>query len=253
MGGAQFSGGRSKSGTPMFGPEVFRKQVHRIEESTCDIVWTFRRPRQWFGARRIAPPSLRPWTLALLARHVANTNRPVALSRVASTRVSLWKATKTHWLPWLPTQEKVFLKGKHNKRNVYLWHFARTHKSKYMVDLLSKSLGKNSAFRVRKNLIKILVFYKKLLNFRFNRSILLSCLLPIASDLMWNEIGKFTSPLSNRCAGDRWLKRLCFLQAVFTQTPVRFTIRLMANGSLHTSSKNAITVNHGNPAYLNQF
>jgi len=26
-------------------PEVFRKQMYSIEESTCDIVWTFRRPR----------------------------------------------------------------------------------------------------------------------------------------------------------------------------------------------------------------
>jgi len=28
----------------MFEPEVFRKQMHCIEESTCDIVATFRRP-----------------------------------------------------------------------------------------------------------------------------------------------------------------------------------------------------------------
>jgi len=42
---------------PMFEPEVFRKQIYCIEESTCDIVGTFRSlpqsfgaPPQWFGA-----------------------------------------------------------------------------------------------------------------------------------------------------------------------------------------------------------
>jgi len=34
----------------MFEPEVFRKQMYCVEESTCDIVGTFRRPPQWFGA-----------------------------------------------------------------------------------------------------------------------------------------------------------------------------------------------------------
>jgi len=29
-----------------FEPEVFRKQIYCIEESTCDIVGTFRRPMQ---------------------------------------------------------------------------------------------------------------------------------------------------------------------------------------------------------------
>jgi len=30
---------------PMFGFEVFRKQMYWIEENSCDIVWTFWRPR----------------------------------------------------------------------------------------------------------------------------------------------------------------------------------------------------------------
>jgi len=34
----------------MFEPEVLRKQRYCIEESTCDIVGTSRRPPQWFGA-----------------------------------------------------------------------------------------------------------------------------------------------------------------------------------------------------------
>jgi len=31
-------GARSKFGVPMFDPEVLRKQMHCIVESTCDIV-----------------------------------------------------------------------------------------------------------------------------------------------------------------------------------------------------------------------
>ena len=38
-------GARSKFGTPMFEPDVIRKQMHCIEESACDIVGTFWRPR----------------------------------------------------------------------------------------------------------------------------------------------------------------------------------------------------------------
>jgi len=47
---------KTKFGAPMFEPEVFRKQVYCIEESTCDIVRTFRLPPQLFGARGIMPP-----------------------------------------------------------------------------------------------------------------------------------------------------------------------------------------------------
>jgi len=37
-------GTRSKFGAPMFGFEVFRKQMYCIEENTCDIVWAFGAP-----------------------------------------------------------------------------------------------------------------------------------------------------------------------------------------------------------------
>jgi len=37
-------GARSKFGAPIFEPEVFRKQMYCIEESTCDLVGTFQRP-----------------------------------------------------------------------------------------------------------------------------------------------------------------------------------------------------------------
>jgi len=42
----------------MFEPEVFRKHMYYIEESTCDIVGTFRRPSLRFGARGIVAPLL---------------------------------------------------------------------------------------------------------------------------------------------------------------------------------------------------
>jgi len=38
-------GARSRFGAPMVKPEVFRKQIYCDEESTCDIVGTFRRPQ----------------------------------------------------------------------------------------------------------------------------------------------------------------------------------------------------------------
>ena len=47
---------RSKFGALMFEREVIRKQMYSIEESTCDIVGTFRHPG--------IVPSLRPCTLA---------------------------------------------------------------------------------------------------------------------------------------------------------------------------------------------
>jgi len=46
-------GARSKFGASMFEPEVFRNQMYCIEESTCDIVGTFRRSQQSFGAPEV--------------------------------------------------------------------------------------------------------------------------------------------------------------------------------------------------------
>ena len=59
----------SKFGAPMVESEFFRRQIYCIEESTCDIVGTFRRLQQWFSAPKgnwrpkncaPLPPSLRP-------------------------------------------------------------------------------------------------------------------------------------------------------------------------------------------------
>jgi len=43
-------GARSQFGAPVFEPEIFRRQVYCIEESTCDIVATFRQSSQSFGS-----------------------------------------------------------------------------------------------------------------------------------------------------------------------------------------------------------
>ena len=54
-------GAKSKFGVPVFEPEVFRKQMYWIAESTCDIVGTLgasrsnSTPPQWFDA----PPVIR--------------------------------------------------------------------------------------------------------------------------------------------------------------------------------------------------
>ena len=50
-------GERSKFGAPRFEPEVFRKQMYSIEEGTCDIFGTIRRP----GIVPACPP---PYALA---------------------------------------------------------------------------------------------------------------------------------------------------------------------------------------------
>jgi len=58
----------SKFGAPMFEAELFPMQICWIEESTCDIVGTFRRPRSELAPGELCPPcpsSLRPWLIVL--------------------------------------------------------------------------------------------------------------------------------------------------------------------------------------------
>jgi len=57
-------GARSKFGALIFEAEVFRKQMYCIEESTCDIFGTFRRPTQSLGASIVIR---RPGNRAFLA------------------------------------------------------------------------------------------------------------------------------------------------------------------------------------------
>jgi len=54
------SGARNKFDTPMFEPDVFRKQMYCIEESTWEIVRTFRCPRSDSASGEFCPPLLRP-------------------------------------------------------------------------------------------------------------------------------------------------------------------------------------------------
>ena len=59
--------GKKQVWRPMFEPEVFWKQIYCIEESICDIVGTFRRPRSDSTLGELCPPfpsSLRPWVFA---------------------------------------------------------------------------------------------------------------------------------------------------------------------------------------------
>jgi len=53
-------GAKSKFGTPMFEPEVFWKQMHCIEENTCDTFRTFWWPHGHLSPREFCSPSLCP-------------------------------------------------------------------------------------------------------------------------------------------------------------------------------------------------
>jgi len=53
-------GARSKFGAPMFEPELFRKQIYCVEESTSDIVGAFRRLRSDLAPGELCPPPHAP-------------------------------------------------------------------------------------------------------------------------------------------------------------------------------------------------
>jgi len=48
--------GKKQVWRPYFRTEFFRKQTYCTEESTCEIVGSFRRPPQWFDTRGIVSP-----------------------------------------------------------------------------------------------------------------------------------------------------------------------------------------------------
>jgi len=52
--------GKSKFGTPMVQFGVFRKQMHCIQESTCDIVGTFGTTRSHSAPGELCPPRYAP-------------------------------------------------------------------------------------------------------------------------------------------------------------------------------------------------
>jgi len=51
-------GARNKFVAPMFEPEVFRKQMHCIEESICDIVGTFQPPHGYAAPTAVIRPPI---------------------------------------------------------------------------------------------------------------------------------------------------------------------------------------------------
>jgi len=104
-------GARSMFGAPCSNLRSFWKQMHCIQESTCDIVGIFRRPPQSFGAPivirhpgncALLPPSLRPlptgwWNLH--SRLGQNSVLPLVLclthffDTVLLVSKTLWKST----------------------------------------------------------------------------------------------------------------------------------------------------------------
>ena len=94
------AGARSKFGVPMLEPEVFRKQMCCVEESTCDIVGIFIRPPQWFGAPyidsapgKLCAPLVTPLTVHYLAWNLAQQLTswviPVAIKQTYYKRLLL--------------------------------------------------------------------------------------------------------------------------------------------------------------------
>ena len=114
-------GTRSKFGAPMFEPEVFRKQIYCIEESSCDIVGTFRRPLQWFDLRGIVSPCS-PIVTPLLQAKEKITKRWYVLALkmfCKSNLVLLWIASPRG----TNKSEKCFLQNAKSKWNTNgAWH-----------------------------------------------------------------------------------------------------------------------------------
>jgi len=74
----------------MFEPEVYRKEMYCTEESTCDIVGTFRRPPQSFSALVViwcprsdsVPGELRPLDPGLVTPLATTDLRQVKVQRL---------------------------------------------------------------------------------------------------------------------------------------------------------------------------
>ena len=95
MQGRNGTRGKKQVGTPVFETEFFRKQMYCIEESTCDIVGTFRRPPQWFGVP-IVTRRLGNWA-PLVTPLVKCVLRPGELASQVrfGRRVMVWRTLKT--------------------------------------------------------------------------------------------------------------------------------------------------------------
>jgi len=62
-GNGKHGNGKKQVWRPMFKLEVFRKQMYCIEESTCDIVWTFWLPHNDSAPGQLCSPPLLGTTL----------------------------------------------------------------------------------------------------------------------------------------------------------------------------------------------
>jgi len=88
----------------MFEFEVFRKQMYCIEESTCDIVWTFRRPRSHSALSVVIrrPGNCSP--LAPSLRHCDRINVSWFCQVLKKMKQLLWQ-TKSSFLNFRPILE----------------------------------------------------------------------------------------------------------------------------------------------------
>ena len=94
-------GARSKFGAPMFEPEDFRKQMYCTEESTCDIVGTFRRPPQSFSAPVVI---WRPGNCA----HLAPLVTPLLVNHEILYDTAMKSYLRPRCLPFERTGEEIF-------------------------------------------------------------------------------------------------------------------------------------------------
>jgi len=116
---ARFDGARDKKQVwcPQVRTWVFRKQLYCIEESTCDIVGTFRCPPQWFGVpimiwrQRIVPAC--PPRYAPVRRYVSSASRWLIIdgmicSATRATLVSNWMIIK--WIISGHSRDSAYLR-----------------------------------------------------------------------------------------------------------------------------------------------
>ena len=131
-------GARSKFGTPKFEPEVFRKQIYCIEESTCDIFGMFWLSRQWFGAPAVIR---RPHNDSALgncappgpARYAPGVDdaqsccvHAYRLSRIFTPTKIQWEFSSLVWLDVNFCWKVTFLKDMYKHCSLRFMYYSRT-------------------------------------------------------------------------------------------------------------------------------
>jgi len=99
---------RSKFGAPMFKPEVFWKRMYCIEESTCNIVGTFRRPENCAPLCPLVTPCRAhisvyptPWVIfavnvALVTSHWQNRAMKLSLTPILTEHEAGHRTDRKH-------------------------------------------------------------------------------------------------------------------------------------------------------------